>query len=101
MEDRLMRVAATLFAIAILSTTLAVAGPYAPAARQSGSTAIANTSPSLVEWASGYANLVRGPLDIANPDGGSASFGSGGEALGPADGNSSHVVSLGDGGQIT
>jgi hypothetical protein len=40
-------------------------------------------------------------LDIANPGGGSASFGSGSEALGPADGNASHVVSLGDGGQIT
>jgi PEP-CTERM motif-containing protein len=92
--------AATLLAITLLGSS-AWAGPYAPPAGQPGSTAIANTSPLFVEWANGFQNLIRGPLDIANPGGGNASFGTGNEALGPADGNSSHVVSLGDGGQIT
>ncbi len=84
-----------------LAGSVAWAGPYAAAAGQVGSTAIPNTSGLFVEWASGFQNLVRGPQDIANPGGALASFGTGGEALGPADGNSSHVVSLGDGGQIT
>lgn len=80
---------------------VATAGPFAPPAGQVGSTAIANTSPLFVEWANGFQNLARGPLDIANPGGGVASFGTGSEALGPADANPSHVVSLGDAGQIT
>jgi hypothetical protein len=81
--------------------TSASAGPFAPQVGQSGSTAIANTSPLFVEWASGFQNLVRGPINIANPALGVASFGSPTSALGPADGNATHVVSLGDGGQIT
>ena len=85
----------------LVASSIAWAGPYAPPAGQAGSMAIANTSPLFVEWASGFQNLVRGPLDIANPGGGLASFGSGAEALGPADADPSHVVSLGDGGQIT
>jgi hypothetical protein len=89
------------FTLVFAVETMAQAGPFAPAATQPGSTAIVNTSPLFVEWANGVSSLVRGPLDIANPGGGLASFGSGAEALGPADGNSAHVVSLGDGGQIT
>jgi hypothetical protein len=81
------------------STTLA--GPYAPAAGQSGSTAIANTSPLFVEWASEVIQTTRGPVDIANPGAGLASFGLPSEALGVAEGNTSNIVSLGDGGQIT
>jgi hypothetical protein len=84
-----------------LFTTAAWAGPFAPAAGQIGSTAIANSSPLFSEWASGVQSLTRGPLDIAHPANGLASFGTAGDALGFADGNSSHVVSLGDGGQIT
>ncbi|MBI3837159.1 MAG: PEP-CTERM sorting domain-containing protein [Planctomycetia bacterium] len=79
----------------------ASAGPFAPAAGQPGSTAIPNTSPLFVEWANGFQNLIRGPMDIANPGGGLASFGDPNFALGPADGTTTHVVSLGDGGQIT
>jgi hypothetical protein len=84
-----------------LAASNLLAGPYAPAAGQPGSTAIANSSQLIVEWANGFENLVRGPLDIANPGGGLATFGTGNEALGFADGNATHVVSLGDGGQIT
>ncbi len=81
--------------------TIASAGPYSPLAGQSGSTAIANTSPAFVEWANGYQNLIRGPQNIASPGGPFATVGDPTFALGPADGNSGHVVSLGDGGQIT
>lgn len=89
-----------------VALTLAVAstawgGPFAPPAGQSGSTAIPNNSPAIVGWASGFQNLVRGPQNIANPGSGPASAGSGSEALGFAQGNSSNIVSLGDGGQIT
>ena len=87
--------------LTILFVAQASAGPYAPPAGQPGSTAISNSSPSIVEWASGFQNLIRGPMDIANPAGGLASFGTGNEALGVAYGNSLHVVSLGDAGQIT
>lgn len=82
-------------------SVVAMAGPYAPAAGQTGSTAIANTDPSIVAWASSFADLVRGPLDIADPGAGLASYGTGNEALGFADGNAANVVSLGDGGRIT
>lgn len=96
MRTTLMSAVALLFAV-----SAAWAGPYAPPAGQAGSTAIGNTSPLFVAWASGFQDLIRGPLDISNPGGGLASFGAGAEALGPTDGNSLHVVSLGDGGQIT
>lgn len=88
------------FTISLAASNVS-AGPYAPAAGQPGSTAIANNSQLIVDWASGFENLVRGPMDIANPGGALASFGTGGEALGFADANPTHVVSLGDGGQIT
>jgi hypothetical protein len=77
------------------------AGIYAPAAGQPGSTAIANTSPSIVDWASTVQSITRGPQNITDPTGPLATFGSPAEALGPAEGNSFNVVSLGDGGQIT
>ena len=88
------------FTISLAASNL-VAGPFAPAAGQPGSTAISNSSQLIVEWASGFDDLIRGPLDIANPGGGLASFGTGNDALGFADGNATHVVSLGDGGRIT
>lgn len=93
----------TLTALAILLglVSSAGAGPYAPAAGQPGSTAIANSSPSFVAWASTVSELVRGPIDIANPAGALASFGTGSQALGFADGDAAKVVSLGDGGHIT
>ncbi|MEX0678560.1 MAG: PEP-CTERM sorting domain-containing protein [Pirellulales bacterium] len=80
------------------------AGPFSPPAGQPGSTAMAASDAQFVGWAVGFGSLVRGPLDIANPGGGLASFGSGGNALGPADAtpsNTAPVVSLGDGGAIT
>lgn len=72
----------------------AVAGPYTEAG-------VANNSPSIVGWASGYLDLVRGPMDIRNPGGGTASFGSPQNAVGEASCSYADVVSLGDGGRIT
>ena len=95
-----MRMLLSVSLLILLAASNLLAGPYAPAAGQPGSTAIANNSQLIVEWAGGFDNLIRGPLDIANPGGGLATFGTGGEAVGFADGNSTHVVSLGDGGQI-
>jgi hypothetical protein len=85
----------------VLMPPLAFAGPYAPAAGQTGSTAIPNTSPSFVAWATSAVTLTRGPQDVAAPAGPFASFGDASEAVGFAQGNYDQVVSLGDGGRIT
>ncbi len=52
-------------------------------------------------WASEVDELIRGPVDIANPAGSAASFGAPENALGPATGDSLDSVSLGDGGHAT
>ena len=70
------------------------AGPFPPAAGQPGSDAIPYTSPSIVEWASGYQNYIEGsPINqsFANPT----------TTLGPAQGTTTGITELGDGGQIT
>ena len=54
-----------------------------------------------LRWADSVDSLVRGPLDIANPSLGTATAGSGSNALGPASGIAADTVSLGDGGTIT
>jgi len=50
---------AVLAAVALMSTE-AHAGPYAPAAGQTGSTAVSKSSASIVQWASGYVNYQPG-----------------------------------------
>ncbi len=73
---------------------LLAAGPYAPAAGQPGSTAISNTDPALVGWATAVADYSPGSnvddvwKDTSN-------------ALGPAEGNHDSIVSLGRGGSLT
>ena len=89
----------------------AAAGPFAPAAGQTGSTAIHYDDPSIVAWASAVGELVRGPYDISDPDSPFVSFGNPGAALGPANGfdpstgqpltSADAVVSLGDAGFMT
>jgi hypothetical protein len=76
------------------------AGPFPPAAGQPGSTAIFKDDPAFVGWATGI-EVVRGPIDISDPGLGNASFGTPENALGPAQGTSTDVVSLGDGGMAT
>lgn len=58
--------------------------------------------PSIVGWATGYQDLVRGPNDISNPGNGNANFGDPADLLGPAGANGADqpVVSLGDGGSV-
>ncbi|ANE53921.1 VPLPA-CTERM sorting domain-containing protein [Methylomonas sp. DH-1] len=84
-----------LFALsAVLLSANAYAGPFAPAVGQPGSTALAKNDPAFSEWATGWLNYQPGAdLDATweTPE----------KALGPATGNSSDIVSLGNGGQIT
>ncbi len=73
---------------------VARAGPYAPAAGQAGSTAIAKDSPSIQAWVTGHVNYLPGPnVDPAWKDPT--------KAYGVAEGNNFDVVSLGNSGQIT
>ncbi len=81
-------------------SSFAIAGPYAPAAGQAGSTAIYKDDSAFVAWASGC-DVVRGLMDISDPSKGYASYGSADKALGKAVGDSYDVVSLGDGGYAT
>ncbi len=77
------------------------AGAYDGAAGTNGSLAVAKEDPAFVAWATGFTDLVRGPAQINDLSKGYASFGAGGQAIGPAAGDSYDVVSLGDGGRIT
>ena len=74
---------------------------FAPPAGEFGTTAVHKDSSSIIDWATQVENFNRGPEDITNPDGPLASFGTPEEALFEAEGNSTNVVSLGDGGSIT
>lgn len=70
-------------------------GPYAPAAGQVGSTAIASNDDSFSFWAT-TCDVTRGSIDISDNNAPDASYGQDSDAVGAADGLS--VVSLGDGG---
>ncbi|MEE2938488.1 MAG: DUF4465 domain-containing protein [Planctomycetota bacterium] len=71
-----------------------LAGPYAPAADQLGSTAIAMNDPSIVGWASEVVRYDPGThVDLESQ----VST----RGLGPAEGTASDTVSLGRGGMIT
>ncbi len=77
-----------------LTALPAFAGPYAPAADQSGSTAIYMDDPVFAAWATGWENYSIGSnVDVTwqTPD----------KALGKAIGDSYDIVSLGRGGSIT
>lgn len=76
---------------------LTQAQSFHPAAGQPGSHAIAMDSSIIDDWASGV-TVQRGYFDIANPSEGMASFGVPENGIGPAEGNSVDVVSLGDSG---
>lgn len=80
------------------TTFLVLCAGTLPAEKISAQTGYA---PELMQaWATSVHELLRGPLDIANPEAGTASYGEGSFALGPASGDSADVVSLGDGGSI-
>ena len=94
MRTRNVWIAITLSLSLGLSLALgtAQAGPYADPGHDIA---------AMQGWASWVDDLVRGPMDIANPSAGDASWGSEANVLGPATGNSLEVLSLGDGGSIT
>lgn len=80
-------------------------GPYPPAAGVAGSTAISKDTAIIKAWATGV-ELQRGYIqinDTSQYNGGDnkASFGQAVNALGMAEGSSTEVVSLGDGGLAT
>ncbi|MFO0689726.1 MAG: DUF4465 domain-containing protein [Myxococcota bacterium] len=70
----------------------ALAGPYTDAG---------HLPLEMLAWAGTVVSLVRGPVDVARPGLGVASFGTPENALGAATANALDVVSLGDGGSIT
>jgi hypothetical protein len=88
-------------------------GPYAPAAGQPGSDAIASSDARFKGWATGVVSLQRGRTDLADVGAPLASYGLASSAVGPSDLNDPlhqpeigtsgpfPVVSLGDGGSIT
>src|SRR5689334_15247640 len=87
--------------LAILGVSaISHAQSYPPPAGQTGSTAIAASSPSIVAWATG-ATVVRGKQDISNASSPLASFGTASLATGAPSGSTLDVVSLGDGGSAT
>jgi hypothetical protein len=76
---------------------MAVAGQFAPPAGQEGTTAIVSDSSLISGWA-GAPEIIRGAMDIAQPENGEVTFGNPADASGVAD---NAVVSLGDGGKAT
>jgi hypothetical protein len=89
------RIAALAAAWCTFAAASAAAGPYTEAGYDSS---------LMVAWATEVEAIVRGPVHIANPGLGLASFGSPELALGPANDDPDDpydVVSLGDGGSLT
>ena len=65
-----------------------------------GCTAIRFDSSIVVAWATGC-TVVRGPVDIINPDGPKVRYGNESYGIGPAGATTTSAVSLGDGGTAT
>lgn len=87
--------------LAVVCARPALGGFYDGAAGTDGSLAVAHDDPSLVAFATGFIDLVRGPAQLGDPAKGVVSFGSGAQALGAAGLDPYDVISLGDGGAIT
>jgi hypothetical protein len=83
-----------IFAALWALSAASLAGPYAPAAGQTGSTAIAKNSTLIKGWATGFSHYTPG----TNVD---AAWRDPSEALGAAEGTSFDIVALGDAGRIT
>ncbi|MBO6025661.1 MAG: T9SS type A sorting domain-containing protein [Bacteroidales bacterium] len=73
---------------------------FAPPAGQEGTTAMHADSSAFVAWATGI-EVVRGPMNIANPSLGNASFGTDITVALGVPGGTMDVISLGDGGSAT
>jgi len=73
---------------------------FAPAAGQNGTTAIDKDSSVFVNWGYFVTSINLGPEDLSQ-NSPFVGFGAISNVLGPAEGNSFDVLSLGDGGDIT
>jgi hypothetical protein len=73
---------------------------YSPAANEPGTVAIFKDSSIILSWADSIKSFERGPQDISDVGSPLADFGDSTLALGYAEGTSTEVVSLGDGGSI-
>jgi len=91
---------ASFFLVLAVSGSVISAGPYAPPAGESNSTAIYMDDPNFTAWATGV-TVQRGYVKIDEPELGYVSYGNDANALGMADGDLYGVVSLGDGGDAT
>ncbi|MDB6069482.1 MAG: cell surface protein [Verrucomicrobiales bacterium] len=89
-----MKITLTICGILCLAAGSTLAGPYAPAAGQPGTTAIARTDPRFSAWANRAASYQPGT-------GLSASWQDVSRALGPATDDPTHITGLGSGGTIT
>jgi hypothetical protein len=79
-----------------------VLGVFGARAGRAGPYTEGGYAPSLMQaWATGVADFVRGPIDIAEPSLGNASFGAPANALGAPPDDNMHVYSHGDGGSLT
>ncbi|MAG32324.1 MAG: hypothetical protein CL908_15695 [Deltaproteobacteria bacterium] len=76
----------------LCSVDTATAGPFADAGHPVG---------DMAAWATSVHEIVRGPMDIAQPGLGDTSFGSGTNVLGAATADPNDTLSLGDGGSVT
>jgi hypothetical protein len=79
-------------AVSGLALPTAHAGPFVDAG---------HAPVAMADWATSVVQVVRGPLDIASPGNGLASFGAAENLLGTATGDPGDVVSLGDGGSAS
>jgi len=89
------------FLLLILLCHSVTQAQYAPPAGQVGTTAISTDSSDIINWATEVIQFNPGLLNINNPTGGNADFGTPSNALGQAEGTSTDVISLGDNGSIT
>ena len=93
-RDQSLPIVGLLFSLLgiLASTQPAAAGPFNDPGHPIG---------AMVAWATSVDEIVRGPLDIAAPGMGDASFGTPANVIGPATGDPLDTLSLGDGGSIT
>lgn len=87
----------TFFVLAAISLQAQFAGPYSPPPGEEGSNAVHRDSSLIERWGEEI-TVIRGPRDIAKPNGDLATAGDPENAVGASDGR---VVSLGDGGSAT
>jgi len=86
----------------VRAAAIAAALVCADAAARAGPYGEGGYAPTLMQaWATEVGEAVRGPIDIAHPEDGNASFGVPENALGAVTGSNADVVSLGDGGHLT